>query len=87
MFAAPEKILSFLTDRQHLEPHSDLGRVLARLCSELGACPTVADRAAQRLDLPRGRAIGRLRRTELTQLARAIHRFASAGRLEAEPIR
>ena len=70
-----ESLLNDLSTRQHLRPHEPLRDALARLESDLDVCPNAIAAALQWLELDPAKAIGRLRRTELTQLARAIHRF------------
>ena len=45
------------------------------LVDRVGACPEAAQHAMQRLDINRDQAIGRLRRGELVQLARTMHRL------------
>ena len=72
---ASDDILADLTSRQHLNPHRPLGQTLADSAAELGFCPDAAMRAVQWLGLDAGVSVGRLRRTELTQLARCIYRF------------
>ena len=73
--ADPDAILSELSTRQYLSPHRPLGEVLAGAQAALGFCPTAAETASRWLSLDPRQAIGRLRRTELIQLARSIHRF------------
>jgi hypothetical protein len=70
-----DDILANLTVRQHLQPHRPLGPALADAAEEVGFCPEAATRAVQWLGLDPAVSIGRLRRTELTQLARCIYRF------------
>jgi len=70
-----EQILSVLTRRQYVNPHAPLRQVLEATIEELGCCPVAVDRAIQWLSIDWNQPVGRLRRTELTQLARAIHRF------------
>lgn len=70
-----ESLLNELSTRQHLRPHEPLRDALARVESELGVCPNAIEAALGWLELDPAKSIGRLRRTELTQLARAIHRF------------
>jgi hypothetical protein len=70
-----DEILHDLTTRQHLFPREALSRVLADSASEIGFCPAAAERAVAWLQLDAGTAIGRLRRTELAQLARCVYRF------------
>ena len=66
-----EVILQELTTRQHLFPHMSLQNVLA----QTRACPVAAQRAMEWLALDRSRPIGRVKRAELIQLARSLHRF------------
>ena len=68
-------ILASLTQRQHLQPHRPLAEALADGANEVGFCPDAAAEAVQWLGLDPAASIGRLRRTELTQLARCIYRF------------
>ena len=73
--ADAETILSLFTDRQYVKPRESVAELLAHADTALGICPVVGKRAVQWLDLDPSAAIGRLRRTELTQLARCLHRF------------
>ena len=70
-----ENLLDALTTRQHLNPHEPLADALARTVECVGVCPQAIDEAVRWLALDPSTSIGRLRRTELTQLARSIHRF------------
>jgi hypothetical protein len=81
-----DAILNRLTSSQHLQPHRALGEVLRQTIDELGCCPVAVDRAMQRLRLDWSQPIGRLRRTELTQLARSIFRFWRQTNLATEPV-
>jgi hypothetical protein len=71
----PDSIVALLTDRQHLRPHMSVHEVLEQATTELGCCPIAIERATHWLNLDTSRAIGRLRRGELLQLARSVHRF------------
>src|SRR5829696_5749347 len=71
----PDSLVQLLTHRQHLRPHLSVGEVLEQSTTELGCCPIAIARAVQWLNLDASRAIGRLRRSELLQLARSVHRF------------
>jgi len=73
--ADPERILADLSTRQHVQPHRLLGDVLSDVQRDLGFCPEAAQAAVQWLRLDGGQAVGRLRRSELIQLSRSIHRF------------
>jgi hypothetical protein len=68
-------LLDALSARQHLSPHEPVARALVQLVEKLGVCPGAVEQAMQWLQLDRTMAIGRLRRTELMQLSRSIHRF------------
>jgi hypothetical protein len=70
-----DRILQDLTTRQFLRPHGRVEDVLAASAEKLGFCPRAADHAVRWLDIDLSQSVGRLRRTELTQLARSIHRF------------
>ena len=73
--ASADGVLKELTVRQHLAPHRPLQEVLAETVEVTGVCPAAAQRALAWLGLPGDRAIGRLRRSELMQLARCMCRF------------
>jgi hypothetical protein len=70
-----QEILSTLSEWQYLRPHRPLADVVADAVSKLGVCPDAAGAALRRLDLDASRAVGRLRATELNQLARCISRL------------
>jgi hypothetical protein len=73
--ADPDALLTYLSSRQHLHPHATVHEVLDATIGSMGCCPRAIDRALEWLGIERTRAIGRLRRSELVQLARAVHRF------------
>jgi hypothetical protein len=68
-------LLKELTTLQHLSPRKPLGQVVSQLVDRTAVCPVAADRALGWLGLDASRSVGRLRRGELSQLSRAIHRF------------
>jgi len=70
-----EQVLAVLTRRQHVNPHAKLSEVLRGTIDELHCCPDAVHRAMEWLQLDWQVAVGRLRRTELTQLARSIYRL------------
>jgi hypothetical protein len=70
-----ENLLDALTTRQHLRPHDTVQAALASTVQQLGVCPNAIEHALQWLQLDGSQPIGRLRRTELMQLARSVHRF------------
>lgn len=71
----PDAILAELSRQQHLNPHRSLEQVLGRSGEVLGLCPEAWRAAVVWLKLDGLRAIGRLRRAELIQLARSLHRI------------
>jgi hypothetical protein len=70
-----DEILRELTVRQHVGPHRRLADVVAEMIERTGACPVAAERAMERLELDGNRPIGRLKRGELIQFARGMHRL------------
>lgn len=70
-----DAIAELLTNRQHLRPHLGVREVLDHVIAELGCCPIAIDRATEWLSLDTNRLIGRLRRSELLQLARSVDRY------------
>jgi hypothetical protein len=71
-------VLQFLTDRQFVRPHKPLSGVLADARQLANVCPSVADRAVRWLGLDATQSVGRLRRTQLMQLAQCISRLQRA---------
>jgi hypothetical protein len=70
-----EVILNHLTSQQHLHPHRTVGQVLDETVEAFGCCPQAIERGIEWLGIEADRAIGRLRRSELVQLSKAVHRF------------
>jgi hypothetical protein len=68
-------ILNHLTTRQYLQPHASVQDVLAQTVELFGCCPDAITRGIEWLAIDPAQPIGRLRRTELVQLAKAVHRF------------
>jgi hypothetical protein len=68
-------MLDHLTSQQHLHPHRTVKDVLDETTTAMGCCPRAIQRGIEWLGIDPARAIGRLRRSELVQLARAVHRF------------
>jgi hypothetical protein len=71
-----DHVLAALTARQHVRPHGAVAEELAHVCNQLGICPVTAERAARWLEVPADEKLGRLRRTQVVQLARCLHRFS-----------
>lgn len=82
-----DALLFFLTTRQHLGPHDTIAQVLERTIDQFNCCPAAIARAIQWLKLDPAAAIGRLRRSELVQLARVLHRFWSQATTETSLVR
>ena len=80
-----ENLLEILTSRQHLHPHESVQAVLNRTVDELGVCPNAVEQALQWLQLDGHAPIGRVRRTELMQLARTVHRFWRQAAMAGSP--
>ena len=80
-----QSLLDALSTRQHLRPHEPVGEALANVGAQLEVCPNASAAALRWLDLNPERAIGRLRRTELMQLARSVHRFWRQERPSVQP--
>ena len=70
-----DRLLAVLTTYQHLHPHEPLQRAFMKTIERMDVCPNAIDQAMRWLQMDASASIGRLRRTELTQLARSIHRF------------
>ena len=73
--STPNTLLDALSARQHLRPHESLSAMAAEMTARLGVCPGAMVQALRWLRLDPSSRVGRLRRTELTQMATAIHRF------------
>ncbi|HYE18167.1 MAG TPA: hypothetical protein VEA69_06970 [Tepidisphaeraceae bacterium] len=69
-----DRIADALTEQQYVAPHQSVGAALDAARAGVGFCALAADRALASLRLDPATTIGRLRRTELMQLARAIYR-------------
>jgi hypothetical protein len=73
--AEVDDLLDALSTAQYLDPHQPLQAALNRTSDALGVCPQAVSHAVTWLAVDPATPIGRLRRTELMQLARSIHRF------------
>jgi hypothetical protein len=77
-FAPPidaDRLLDQLSRWQFVGPHRSVEDVLWRAIHEIGLCPTAVESTLSWLEGNASKAIGRLGRTELTQLARRLHRL------------
>src|SRR5262245_33894755 len=70
-----ERVLEVLTTRQHLHPHDPVSAALRQTVDDVCFCPNSVEPSLKLLGLNPSTAIGRLRRTEIMQLARTVHRF------------
>ena len=70
-----ERVLEVLTTRQHLHPHDPVSAALKQTVDEVGVCPNSVEESLRWLGVNPTIAIGRMRRTEIMQLARTVHRF------------
>ena len=78
-FAAGERIIAALQRQQFVWPHQGVGQALEGARQETGFCAQASERAMETLGIDHARQVGRLKRCELVQLARAIERFWSRG--------
>ena len=70
-----DDLLSAVSTAQYLSPHEPLATALQQTADALGVCPNAVSHAVAWLQVDPSTPIGRVRRTELLQLARSIHRF------------
>src|SRR5262245_28162685 len=70
-----DAILRYLTHRQHVHPRQSIKDALNETTDIFGCCPKAIVRGISWLGIDPTRTIGRLRRSELVQLSRAVHRF------------
>ena len=74
-FGAGERIVTALQRQQFVWPHQGVAAALEGARRETGFCPQAAERALAAMGIDASRQVGRLRRCELVQLARAVERF------------
>ena len=73
--ASPEPLVAQLQTQQHLYPHRPLHLALLNLEQFTGLCPLASEQAISALSLDPHVKVGRLRRCQLLQLARTLHRL------------
>jgi len=73
--ASAEQLIQALQGRQYVQPHEALGVALGKVRDEMGICPAAIEQGTGLLHANTAQAIGRMRASELKQLARAIHRL------------
>jgi hypothetical protein len=84
-----ERIVNVLTDQQFLQPHRTVGDAVEAAGAKAGFCPGAGRQAIELLGVNAEKSVGRLQRSELVQLARAIYRLwrqnAAAKQPESQP--
>lgn len=70
-----DPLAAHLQTQQHLHPHRPLHLALQHLERSTGLCPVASRQASSTLSLDPHLKIGRLRRCQLLQLARTLHRL------------
>lgn len=70
-----DHLLDQLSQWQFVWPHRTIETVLWRAVHEMELCPQAVEATLGWLSEDASKAIGRLGRTELTQLARRLHRL------------
>jgi hypothetical protein len=75
MIPPAERIVEFLSQQQHLFPHQPVADAVAKAVDQFAVCPEAAEAAVTSLAVDSRQAVGRLRRTELIQLGRTVHRL------------
>jgi hypothetical protein len=73
--AKAQRIVETLQRLQFVHPHDPIRTAVETASRQIGFCPEAARYALTWLGLDTKTAIGRLRRSELLQLARSIRRF------------
>lgn len=68
-------ILKILSEFQHLHPHARLDQAVERAARELGIGLRTGPHAMQWLQLDPAMSVGRLRRSQISQLAQSMHRI------------
>jgi hypothetical protein len=84
-----ERIVELLSEQQYLQPHQRVGQAVGAAREKAGFCAGAAERALEILRIDPAQSVGRLRRSELVQLARTIYRLwrqnAAAGAEQSQP--
>ncbi len=70
-----DRIVGTLQKQQHVNPHQSVGSAICAAQTETGFCQRAGELAMAVLHLDPQRKIGRLKGSELTQLARTIYRL------------
>ena len=70
-----DQIASEITQQQHLRPHQTIAEAIERAQVSSGHWLSDAGQAIQSLNIDAERQIGRLKRTEIVQLARDIYSY------------
>lgn len=77
------RIIEQLQTEQFIRPHQAVAEAMERARQVIGFCPDAAAHALRWLEIDATVKVGRLRRTELLQLARCLERAWSAAASEA----
>lgn len=70
-----DRLVESLSRQQFISPHQSVAEAIDAVVGELEVCPEAARHALESLGVDAAMRVGRLRRTELMQLGRAIYRF------------
>jgi hypothetical protein len=77
---AADALIAHLQTQQHLHPHRTLHRILHDIPDHLGLTLKHAQQATSAISFDPHEKVGRLRRCQLLQLARAVHRLSRQNR-------
>jgi hypothetical protein len=77
-----DRLLDLLTTQQHISPHRPVRQVLISIAERAGFESSISDAALRQTGIDAGTIIGRLRRSEITLLARTLTQLTCPGALE-----
>jgi hypothetical protein len=84
-----ERFVELLSEQQHLAPHQTVEHAIGAAGDRVGLCSGAGRRGLEVLGIHESTKVGRLRRSELIQLGRTIHRIwrqnAAAAVGESQP--
>src|SRR4051794_18613243 len=69
-----DRLVDALSEQQFLKPHQTVKDAVNSVVGQLGVCPDAARVAMEALRVEPATRVGRMRRTELMQLGRALYR-------------
>ena len=70
-----DRLVDALSKQQFIKPHQSVDEGVTAVVGQLGVCPEAARYAIETLRIDPSVSFGRLRRTELMQLGRTMHRL------------